>query len=272
AGTGTARAPARAARSATEASLMLSSSGADVAQSAQALALLRAEVDGGRSGAEAAGRFPAGQRHAPHRLGHRSRRRGAVALARIRAQIVPFLPAHARALAIERQDGLPSPRARAQEELVRAVEAVVGLAVPFAITRAGEQAAPLHRSGDRHARAGEHRGSDVEQAGLGGLPARRDAGPPEQQRDAHDLFVQRLLMLPGAMLEELLAVVGGHEDERPAVEAPRAHVVEDAAQLVVHVPDLAVVERDEMGQVGRGDALPVAVREILETAGDRARV
>src|SRR2546428_4398903 len=82
AGPGTARAPARAASSATEASLMLSSSGADVAQSAQALALLRAEVDGRRPGAEAAGRLPAVQRHAPHRLGHRSRQRGAVAPAR----------------------------------------------------------------------------------------------------------------------------------------------------------------------------------------------
>src|SRR5439155_22005698 len=200
AGTASMASPATRTIGATVTSFIRSSSGADVAERAQPFALLRAEVDGRRPGAAAAGCLPALQRHTPHRIGRRGRRANAAALAGIDGQIVPFLPAHARAFAIERQDGLPPPRARAQEELVRAVDGVVGLAVSFAVGAAREQAAPLHRSRDRHARPSEERGSDVEEAGFGGVATRCDAGAAEQQRDAHDLFVKRLLMLPGAVL------------------------------------------------------------------------
>src|SRR3989442_8578200 len=84
---GTAR-PATRTIGATMSSFILSSSGADVAEGAQALALLRAEVDGRRPGAEAAGRLPALQRHAPHPVGRRRRRRNAAALAGVDRQIV----------------------------------------------------------------------------------------------------------------------------------------------------------------------------------------
>src|SRR5206468_5468310 len=136
--------PAASAIDATVASFTCSSSGADVAQGAQALALIRAEPDGRSPRSEAAGRLPAFQHHAPHRVGRRGWRRDAAALARIDSEIVPLLAAHVVALAVERQDGLPALRARAQEQLVRSVDGVVGLTVALAVRSAGEQAAALH--------------------------------------------------------------------------------------------------------------------------------
>ena len=69
------------------------------------------------------------------------------------------------------------------------------------------------------------------------------------------------------MLEELLAVVGGHDDERAAVQAAGLQVVQDAADLVVGVADLAVVEGQQVLEVrgrdrGRGPASrsPATVR------------
>ena len=54
------------------------------------------------------------------------------------------------------------------------------------------------------------------------------------------------------MLEELLAVVGGDDDDR-ALEVPAAfELVEEAAQLVVDLADLGVVERSERNCASAG--------------------
>src|SRR2546429_439817 len=91
-----------------------------------------------------------------------------------------------------------------------------------------------------------------------------DATPAGPGRRLHDerhvdlLVVERRAVPPAAVLLELLAVVGGEHDERAVVEATRPQVVEEDAELLVEVGDLAVVKlavepRDRRGRIGVRD-------------------
>src|SRR5437773_1193840 len=121
AGTASMASPATRTIGATVTSFIRSSSGADVAERAQPFALLRAEVDGRRPGAAAAGCLPALQRHTPHRIRRRGRRANAAALAGNVGQLGPFLPAHACALAIGPSAGRPPRATPAPEKAMTAV-------------------------------------------------------------------------------------------------------------------------------------------------------
>jgi hypothetical protein len=77
----------------------------------------------------------------------------------------------------------------------------------------------------------------------------RDARPREQQRHVRQLRVQVGTVAHAAVLHELLTMVGRDHDERVAREPQRAQGLQELAQLVVEVPDLAVIER--RGAIGR---------------------
>ena len=76
-------------------------------------------------------------------------------------------------------------------------------------------------------------------------------GPVQDQRHAHDLVEERLLVPLAAVLEELLAVVGGDDDEGVLEEPALAQRAEDLAEDLVGEADLAVVERDQVLAVAR---------------------
>ena len=58
-------------------------------------------------------------------------------------------------------------------------------------------------------------------------------------------------MQHAAVLHELLAVVGRHDHDRVVEDAPAPEGVEEAAELVVELPDLRVVQVGQVRRVGR---------------------
>ena len=144
------------------------------------------------------------------------------------------------------------------DELVVAVDdhlLAIDLGVDRAVRRVGDgigrrmgaepgaEIVPAHlgRPGDADER--EDRRRDVDEADRRGHVVRRQPGAVERdedERDVHLLFVERRAVIAAAMLAELLAVIGGEDDER--VRARLAQVVDEAPDLGVREVDLAVVQ------------------------------
>ena len=100
----------------------------------------------------------------------------------------------------------------------------------------------LSGGGRRYAHDLEDRRHEVDHAPLHRDVVRRHPGHIEDERDAHE----RLPDLPpvlerDAVLAEGLAVVARHDDDRVLTPGLRGRVVEEAADLLVGEPDLAVV-------------------------------
>jgi hypothetical protein len=72
----------------------------------------------------------------------------------------------------------------------------------------------------------------------------------DQQRHLNQFFVERPAVEESAVLEELFAVVGGEQDDRVLEVSAALEFVEEAAQLVVDLADLGVVEIREVLRVG----------------------
>src|SRR3989449_3199487 len=76
----------------------------------------------------------------------------------------------------------------------------------------------------------------------------------DEQRHVEERLVERVRVTPEAVVVELLAVVGGDDDERAVEEIELAQAVEQAAELRIAVGDRAVVERDEPVVLAGGQA------------------
>ena len=95
--------------------------------------------------------------------------------------------------------------------------------------------------------------------------------PLHDERNVRDLVVERDAVLSVSVLVPGLAVVGGHDDERVLIELPALQLVEEPAELVVHVGDLRVVELPELVPLcfcGRPTARPRPPR-VLPYPGGR---
>ena len=168
------------------------------------------------------GRLPALQERRPDARGGglgRGRRAG---FARVGTQVEPLLLDQPLRLAVVGQDHLASSGAVAEEELAGVGQGVVGLAVGLAVFQRFQSCgrAGWAGGGGRPSRGWSGRGP-------GGSPGRarggpRDAGAAKDKGDPELLLVERPLVLPGAVLQELLAVVGGQDDEGALVEADSA--------------------------------------------------
>src|SRR5262249_51593841 len=89
----------------------------------------------------------------------------------------------------------------------------------------------------------------------------------QHERNADLLLVRNAVVVAQAVLEELLAVVGGEEDGGVVEQTALVEGAEEAAELLVDVAQVAVVERfealdaDVRGPLFRG-ALERLVREV----------
>ena len=136
-----------------------------------------------------------------------------------------------------------------------------------AARRLGAAQAPQERppgdlGRDVKADSREHGRGDVLQAHGRIVVPRLDAGAPDHERDVQQLLIHRVAVLEAAVVEQLLAVVGGEHDEallpQPALAQPR----EQALHRQVGGEDLFVV--------GRGDEGAVRVGEPRQPAPHRA--
>ena len=115
-----------------------------------------------------------------------------------------------------------------------------------------QQAAPAHGRRRLEAEQVEHGRRYVEQvhrllvAHAGG----QHALEPHQQRDAHQLVVDRVGVAQRAVVVELFAVVGDEDDERVAGVTAGVEVFEQAPHVGVHRRHLAAVEVVQPGDLG----------------------
>jgi hypothetical protein len=128
----------------------------------------------------------------------------------------------------------------------------------------------VHRSRDRDAQHLEdgriqvhHRYAGVRDPGLV-LVRQLDV-----ERNAQRLVVERVAVTEAAVVEELLAVVRGHDDQRAVVETAALQHLEELAEFVGRVADGRVVLIHQAGDVRARHARPK--RQVL-TAGNRPHV
>ena len=86
------------------------------------------------------------------------------------------------------------------------------------------------------------------------------------------LVIEALAVEEVAVLPELLAVVGGHHDERIREAPVLLERVEEPADLLVDGSDRGVVERDDLPAIGVAIASLVGAVGIGEGVADRAGV
>ena len=103
-------------------------------------------------------------------------------------------------------------------------------------------------------------------------PGRSRPGAPEDQRDAQHLLVERVAVEHAAVVEQLLAVVGGERDQHLAGRRPAAALRQEAGELGVVVGEGAGVEPAQPLAVGRvGGTRPCLMAEQRRACCRRSR-
>jgi hypothetical protein len=119
----------------------------------------------------------------------------------------------------------------------------------------------------------EHGGQQRDRAHLfGDPPAGRGAGEPDDERHVQQLVEECVAVIEGAVVEELLAVVGHDDDERVAGAAGGSERVEQAAHEPVGMMGFGGVEvADPTAVVGRPARVDLHVRCAVHPDGRKRR-
>jgi hypothetical protein len=111
----------------------------------------------------------------------------------------------------------------------------------------GREAAAVDVFRDRQAHQVQHGRHHVDETHQPLRAARcHDTRPAEGQGDVEDAVVEALSVSDLAVLAELVAVVGGHDDDRVIRQAELGEALEQGTENAVRVLDLAQVHRAEL--------------------------
>src|SRR5581483_12515636 len=107
-----------------------------------------------------------------------------------------------------------------------------------------------------------HRRKEIDLLRLIGPTGRCERRARDHERDVDRLVVEMRPVLQAAMLLELLAMVGGDDDDRRVGEPEPRERGEDLAERRVPGLDLTVVERPEVGELRRRERRLVGTTEL----------
>src|SRR5205085_1132227 len=131
----------------------------------------------------------------------------------------------------------------------------------------------LHRDSRRrrHVEKRGDRREEVYALDLTREPAGRDPGTGEHDWNVEQLVIEMDAVLEETVLLEFLAVVTEDDDHRRVGDAEGVQAVEQRAECRIPVADLEPVERADVRQLVRSEALPDSVAEPAGDTGDVSR-